>query len=301
MSQNNHQLEHWCYLACVMEATARKPGNVHPAVSFPDLSYADFLKSAAVIAPLLTQSIALPTGELVLACISETQKTVPSNSNLGIVLLLAPLTRIPAALKISEGIHRILHALSTEDARAVYEAIRLANPGGMGTTESADISQEPKETLREVMCLAAERDSIAREYATDFQIILNTGVPAITEYWEESDCWEAAIIRLQLRLMSDFPDTLIARKLGRDQAEEASRRARAVLQSAVRTDHLEEFDSWLRAQGNQRNPGTTADLIVATLFVAMRDGFIPAPAPGIIREKIPPQFHQYLNSKFQHE
>ncbi|QDT90702.1 triphosphoribosyl-dephospho-CoA synthase [Gimesia algae] len=298
MSQNNHQLEHWCYLACVMEATARKPGNVHPEASFPDLSYADFLKSAAVIAPLLAQSIEQPTGELVLSCIRKTQNAVPSNSNLGMVLLLAPLTRIPASETIANRISPLLHALTVEDARAVYKAIRLANPGGMGTTEAEDIAQDPTETLRDVMCLAAERDSIAREYATDFQIVLNTGVPAITEYWNQTHCWETAIIRLQLRLMSDVPDTLIARKLGRAEAEEAARRARSVLQAEGGTGHLEEFDSWLREQGNQRNPGTTADLIVATLFVALRDGFIPAPAPGTIIEMIPPKFHQYLNSKF---
>ncbi|WP_417380533.1 triphosphoribosyl-dephospho-CoA synthase [Gimesia sp.] len=301
MSQNKQQLEYWCYLACMMEATARKPGNVHPEASFPDLSYADFLKSAAVIAPLLAQSTEQTTGELVLSCIRETQKAVTSNSNLGMVLLLAPLTRIPAKLKVTEGIHTVLHELSVEDARAVYEAIRLANPGGMGTTEAEDIALEPTETLRDVMSLAAERDLIAREYTTDFQIILKTGVPAISEYWNQTGCWESAIIHLQLRLMSEFPDTLIARKLGRAEAEKAARRARSVLQSKAGTVHLEEFDSWLRAEGNQRNPGTTADLIVATLFVALRDGFIPAPAGGTILEKIPPQFHQFLNSKYQHE
>ena len=301
MSQNNLQLEHWCYLACVMEATARKPGNVHPEASFPDLSYADFLKSAAVIAPLLAQSTEQTTGELVLTCIRATQRTVFSNSNLGMVLLLAPLTRIPVTFLIAERIHNILHNLTVEDTRAVYEAIRLAHPGGMGTTKAEDIAQEPTETLRDVMCLAAERDSIAREYATDFQIVLNTGVPAITEYWHQTDCWETAIIRLQLRLMSDFPDTLIARKLGCDEAQAAARRARTLLQAETGTTQLAEFDSWLREQGNQRNPGTTADLVAATLFVAMRDGFIPAPAPGTIINKIPPQFHQYLTSKFQHE
>ncbi|MCA9005598.1 MAG: triphosphoribosyl-dephospho-CoA synthase [Planctomycetaceae bacterium] len=301
MSQNNQQLEHWCYLACLMEATARKPGNVHPEASFPDLSYADFLKSAAVIAPLLAQSIEQSTGELVLSCIRETQRAVTSNSNLGMVLLLAPMMRIPVKLNIAEGIHDVLHELTVEDACAAYEAIRLANPGGIGTAEAEDITLEPTETLRDVMCLAAERDSIAREYATDFQIILKTGVPAITEYWNQTDCWETAIIRLQLRLMADFPDTLIARKRGLTEAEAASHRARTVLQSEAGTAQLEEFDFWLREQGNLRNPGTTADLIVATLFVALRDGFIPAPAPGTIIEKIPPQFHPYLKLKFHHE
>ena len=296
MSQNKAQLENWCYLACLLEATARKPGNVHPCASFPDLTYVDFLRSARVIAPPLSQSEPGRVGETILNCITATRDVSTSNSNLGMVLLLAPLLAVPSELTITEGIEVVLEGLRVADARQVYQAIRLACPGGLGETETQDISDEPTGTLREVMALAAERDAVAREYASGFQITLQTAVPAIQKFWNQSSDWETAVIRLQLQLMADCPDTLIARKCGIAEAEEAARRGRETLHSENFESSLQELDHWLRETGNRRNPGTTADLIVAALFVALRDGFIKPPAPDTIREKVPPPFQAELSS-----
>jgi triphosphoribosyl-dephospho-CoA synthase len=296
MSQNKAQLENWCYLACLLEATARKPGNVHPGVSFPDLTYVDFLRSARAIAPLLPQSEPGRIGETILNCITATRDVSASNSNLGMVLLLAPLLAVPTEQTISEGIKSVLEGLSVADARLVYEAIRVACPGGLGETVTQDISDEPTGTLREVMALAAERDAVAREYASGFEITLQTAVPALQDFWNQSSDWETAVIRLQLMLMADCPDTLIARKCGIAEAEEAARRARQTLQAEDFKSGLQELDHWLRETGNRRNPGTTADLIVAALFVALRDGFIKPPAPATIREKVPPPFQAELSS-----
>ncbi len=296
MNRNNRQLENWIYLACLMEATARKPGNVHPTASFPDLTYPDFLKSAAVIAPLLAHTDSHNIGSVIRQCISETQKVIPSNSNLGMVLLLAPLAAVPLDKTIEDGIQEILTELTIQDAREVYEAIRIANPGGLGKTESEDVSVEPTGTLREVMTLAADRDSVASEYANAFQITLGTAAPALRELWKQCDDWEDAIIRLQLQLMSDFPDTLIARKRGFAEAEQSAERARTALDAEDFATGLSQFDAWLRQDGNQRNPGTTADLIVACLFVAMRDGFIPTPDLSTIRKQIPRKFEHDLRN-----
>lgn len=301
MSQNNRQLENWIYLACLMEATARKPGNVHPEASFHDLSYPDFLKSANVIAPLLANTHSGTVGSVIRESISETQKVIPSNSNLGMVLLLAPLAAVPLEKTIATGIHTVLHQLTVQDAREVYEAIRIANPGGLGQTESEDISVEPTGTLREVMCLAADRDSVASEYASNFRITLGTAAPVLKELWSQSDDWEEAVIRLQLRLMSDFPDTLIARKCGIEAAQQSAEHAQTVLKADNFTRGLTTFDAWLRRNGNQRNPGTTADLIVAGLFVAMRDGFIPTPDLNTIRKLIPQKFEHDLRTLPNHE
>tara|TARA_R110002111_G_scaffold168038_1_gene233859 strand:+ start:138645 stop:139550 length:906 start_codon:yes stop_codon:yes gene_type:complete len=296
MNRNNRQLENWIYLACLMEATARKPGNVHPGASFPDLTYPDFLKSAAVIAPLLAHTDSHNIGSVIRQCISETQKVIPSNSNLGMVLLLAPLAAVPLEKTIEEGIQNILHDLTIQDAREVYEAIRIANPGGLGKTKSEDVSVEPTGTLRQVMTLAADRDSVASEYANDFRITLGTAAPTLRELWKQCDNWEDAIIRLQLRLMSDFPDTLISRKRGFAEAELSAERARIALHAEDFATGLSQFDAWLRQDGNQRNPGTTADLIVAGLFVAMRDGFIPTPDLSTIRKQIPRKFEHDLRN-----
>ncbi|QDT25881.1 triphosphoribosyl-dephospho-CoA synthase [Gimesia panareensis] len=296
MSQNNRQLENWCYLACLLEATARKPGNVHPGASFPDLTYVDFLRSARVISPLLARTRSDRIGETILDCVKATRTVSSSNANLGMILLLAPLAAIPAGQTIADGIESVLENLSINDARLVYQAIRLACPGGLGETEAQDISDEPTGTLREVMALAADRDAVAREYASGFQITLKTAIPALQTYWKQSADWETAVIRLQLKLMADCPDTLIARKCGRAEAEEAAQRARETLQAEDFETSLLELDRWLRETENRRNPGTTADLIVAALFVAFRDGFITPPPASTIREKIPPSFQVELSS-----
>jgi len=301
MSQNNQQLENWIYLACLMEATARKPGNVHPEASFHDLTYPDFLKSAKVIAPLLANTYPRTVGSVIRESISETQKVIPSNSNLGMVLLLAPLAAVPFENSIAAGIHSVLQQLTVQDAREVYEAIRIANPGGLGQTESEDVSVEPVGTLREVMCLAADRDSVASEYANNFRIGVGTAAPVLKELWSQSADWEEAVIRLQLRLMSDFPDTLIARKCGFEAAQQSAEHAQAVLKADDFTTGLTNFDAWLRQNGNQRNPGTTADLIVAGLFIAMRDGFIPTPDLSTIRKQIPQKFEHDLRTVPSHE
>ncbi len=301
MSRNNRQFENWIYLACVMEATARKPGNVHPQASFHDLHYSDFLKSAQVIAPILAKERSQTVGSLVKNCIQETQKVTPSNSNLGIILLLAPLVAVPFEKPISKGIQTILNQLTLQDSNDVYSAIRIANPGGLGKTETEDISTTPTETLLEVMRLAASRDSVASEYAHNFQITVKTAAPILRELWSQCTDWEEAIIRLQLRLMSEVPDTLIARKCGKDESLQASLLAREVLTSDQFDASLSSFDSWLRKKGNQRNPGTTADLIVAGLFVAMRDGFIPTPDRSTIMNRIPRKYYHDLSSIQNHE
>lgn len=277
-----------------MEATAPKPGNVHPGASFPDLSYADFVNSAAVIAPLLANLEPQRIGLAIKKCISETQNVVASNSNLGMVLLLAPLAAVPQEKTIAEGIHDVLQQLTNKDAEDVYDAIRIANPGGLGKVEEEDVDATPEGTLKEVMGLAADRDSVASEYANDFRIILQSAVPALQEFWKQCPNWEEAVIRLQLRLMSDFPDTLIARKCGIQEAEQSASRAMQVLNEDFFDTNLSHLDSWLRQKGNQRNPGTTADLIVAALFVATRDGFIPTLEMSTILKKIPEHLRQDL-------
>ncbi|QDV49217.1 triphosphoribosyl-dephospho-CoA synthase [Gimesia fumaroli] len=299
MSQNNQKLEYWIYLACLMEATARKPGNVHPEASFPDLTYVDFVKSAAVIAPILAHTTPDKIGTTIRECISETQQVIPSNSNLGMVLLLAPLVAIPCEQTIAAGIDSMLDQLTVQDAREVYEAIRIAKPGGLGKTESEDVATEPTGTLRNVMCLAADRDSVASEYTHAFRITLESSIPALQEFWNQDADWEKAVIRLQLRLMSEFPDTLIARKCGLEEAAESAARARAVLEAEDYTASLSQFDAWLRQNGNQRNPGTTADLIVAALFVALRDGFIPTPELDTITRQIPSKLKPDLKNEYQ--
>ncbi len=269
--------------ACLWEATARKAGNVHRFQDFADLTYLDFALSAAAIAPILSQAPGQPVGQTVLQCIQATRQVVQSNSNLGMVLLLAPLSAVPEGEDLRAGLVRILADLSQEDARQVYQAIRLARPGGLGEVAEQDVRQEPTGSLRDVMRLAEDRDRIARQYCTDFADIFEEAAPAIVHGLQELGTLEGAIIQAQLHLLAAFPDSLIARKRGIEEAEDVGWRAQHVLDEGWPLERAgwiayAELDAWLRAEGHQRNPGTTADLLTAALFVLLRQGAIVLPA-----------------------
>lgn len=270
------------HLACLWEATARKPGNVHRFADFEDVGYLDFLLSAAAIAPVLEQAPHRAVGDTVLEAVRATRLVVRTNTNLGIVLLLAPLAAVAHARPLADGVEDVLRRLTVADTRAVYQAIRLAQPSGLGTAPEQDVCDEPTQTLRQVMSLAAERDSVARQYATGFRDVFAIGMPALRLGLSEAGSLEGAIITCHLRLLSALPDSLIARKRGREVAQDASRRALQVLERGwphAEASHqaVAEFDAWLRADGHARNPGTTADLVTACLFAALREGDIPLP------------------------
>lgn len=271
--------------ACVLEASAAKPGNVHPRAAFPDLTFEDFVRSADAIAPVLSHTASTGVGRAIFLAVEATRAVVTSNANLGIVLLLAPLVAVPRDQPLQVGISDVLRRLTRDDAAWVYRAIRLAQPGGLGTAASEDVSDEPTGTLLEVMTPAAERDGVAAQYANGFAWVFQEGVPFLAAVGNDfAQHWEAAIIELHLRLLAAHPDTLIARKCGPEVAQEASRRARSCLQrlaglplsSDKRATELIDFDLWLRADGHRRNPGTTADLVAACLFAALRDEAISA-------------------------
>jgi len=266
-------------LACAWEATARKPGNVHRYADFDDACYLDFLASAAAVGPILDSAPTRRVGATILEAVAATRKVTATNTNLGIILLLAPLAKASPEEDLRTGVAAVLDQLDVEDAKLVYEAIRLVKPGGLGRVEQQDVHEEPTQTLREVMALAAERDRVARQYATGFAEIFDLGLPALLAGIEPSGALECGILHCHLQLLAAGPDSLIARKCGPETAEEASRRARAVLADGWPADSeaVAEFDAWLRADGNRRNPGTCADLTTACLFSALRAGMVTVP------------------------
>jgi len=280
-------------LACIWEATARKPGNVHRFCDFADVGYVDFLLSAAAIAPVLREAAGRRVGEIVLQCVQATRQLVGSNTNLGIILLLAPLAAIPEEEDLDSGLEAVLAGLDVEDARRVYQAIRLANPGGLGRAREEDVSGEPTRPLRGVMALAAERDLVARQYANGYMEVRTVGVPVLQAGLVTLGSLEGAIIHAHLTLLAHHPDTLIARKRGLAEATEASRRAAGVLSSgwpatAEGRWALAELDAWLRMEGHQRNPGATADLLTAALFLLLRqESALPARYPWPLLPAMP--------------
>jgi triphosphoribosyl-dephospho-CoA synthase len=272
-------------VACLLEVTARKPGNVHRGSDFADSHLLDFLLSAAAIAGPLDRASRIGVGLAVREAVEATRRVVATNTNLGMVLLLAPLAAVPRDRPLPEGVADVLAATTIDDARAVYGAIRRAHPGGLGTVADQDVAGEPTLTLLEVMRLAADRDLVARQYAGAYREVFGEAVPALRDALAAGRPLETAIIHSYLNVLANHPDTLIARKRGRDEAHLASRRAADVLaagwpDSPAGRTLCDELDTWLRGDGHARNPGATADLITAALFVALRDGTIPLPRPA---------------------
>lgn len=274
---------HKCiHRACLLEATSRKPGNVHPGASFEHVDYQDFVASAEAVAPVLARTASVGVGKSVLEAVTATRQVCQQNTNLGIILLLAPLTAVPLDVSLSEGIPSVLTQLTQQDAEYVFEAIRLAQPRGLGSVDSEDVSTaSPAGTLTEIMSLAADRDAIARQYVSDFDTVVNRAVSTLLAFGPFVENWEQAIIHLHLNLLANDGDTDIARKCGAIEAHECQQRAKAVLQAGWPQQgrlQLREFDTWLRAHGSQRNPGTTADLVTAGVFSILRDQLVSMPS-----------------------
>ncbi len=266
--------------ACRLEVSAPKPGNVNRGHDFPDLTYRDFLAGAAAIAPVMARATRRPLGLTVLDAVRATRRVVPSNANLGTVLLLAPLATVPRPRPLAEGVARVLADLQPGDAARVYEAIRLAHAGGLGRTRQHDVQGPAPADLLDAMRLAADHDQIARQYAQAFRPLLAEVVPLLRSELAEPCGTEDAIVRAQMQLMARWPDSLIARKCGVEIARQAAERAAAVLRAGLPGEPayqaaLADLDGWLRTDGNRRNPGTTADLLAAGLFVLLREGWSP--------------------------
>ncbi len=205
-------------IACLLEVSAPKPGNVNRQYDFEDTHFEDFLLSAIAIRPALQAVDHDTTGSMIWRAVQDTHRLVKTNTNLGIVLLLAPLAKACYELQKSDlaaipgALARLLDALTLQDARQAYAAIRLANAGGLGTNVEADVAVEPEITLLQAMALAQERDAIAREYVTRFAITFEIGLPAIERAWKLSGNLPLAIVQAYLTILAEVPDTLIARK-----------------------------------------------------------------------------------------
>lgn len=272
--------------ACRLELDAPKPGNVHRFAAGHGMTVADFERSAEAAAPAICDPRP-GCGRRVLAAVRATRSAVGQNTNLGILLLCAPLAEAVlvhgARPDLETATRRVLASLGVDDARAVFEAIRLANPGGLGRAERHDVAEEPVVGLGEAMRAAAGRDRIAWNHANGFADIFERGL----RWWREARAhrrpavWACA--EIYLRLLATLPDTHIARKSGPDVAEAVRRRAsplcatlRAAHDPATVLDRLLAFDAALKAEG--LNPGTTADLTVATVFAALLEDALRASA-----------------------
>ena len=281
MAGNPRSIGELARLACMWEVTARKAGNVCPGHEFSNLTVNDFLLSADAIAPVLDQAATQPLGVTILRCIEETRKVVNTNTNLGIVLLLAPLASVPLDQSLESGVADVLRRTTVEDSRKTYAAIRLANPSGLGKVPEQDVSEEPTLPLRDVMALAADRDLIAAQYATNFGIVRHTMAVPLARTAVTTQSVERAIVETQLYMLYRNGDDLIRRKLGENSGISRLRVIEVLnaLDTPQGRQAFVEFDAFLRSDNHVRNPGTTADLIAAALFVALREKQIAPDVP----------------------
>ena len=273
-----------CFLrACALDVAVRKPGNVSGASPGHGMAAAQFLASAqAAVAPLFAAGERV--GPRIERAMAVTWSTVGCNTNLGILLLCAPIAaaiELPGALhgpaQLRAALQSTLAGLNIDDTRHAYRAIALANPAGLGRAPAEDVHDEPQLPLRAAMALAAQRDSIARQYANGLADVFASALPLARPGFSLIDgdadapvdpATATSVQQVFLGFLSRWPDSHIVRKHGEAVAHTVMSAAQAWQgHHAPGADPV--FVAWDEALKAQRiNPGTSADLTVATLLIA---------------------------------
>jgi len=299
-------------LAVLLEASANKPGNVNRANGFEGTRYEHFLASAvAIVSSFETaakRGILVSDGKLginevelgvtIRDCVTNINKWQHGgNTLLGTSILLSPLA-VSAGMtqtkdgtfeifELRENLKLVTESTTPEDAVKVYEAIRTANPGGLGKAANLDVNdpasaekiRRENVTLFQVFKLAASYDMICSEWINNYPITFDLAYPSLLKQLERGNELEKAIISTFLCVLAEHPDTLIARKTSTEKAREISSMTREILKLGIEAsagkEHLSRFDEKLRQSGNLLNPGTTADIIVAALALCVLSGYRP--------------------------
>ncbi len=261
--------------ACNAELDALKPGNVHRYSAGHGMEVLHFEQAASAAAEPISDP-ALSVGKRILRATEASVAATGLNTNLGIVLLCAPLAKAAGETTFDVGLRRrlgiILSALDEQDAVDAFEAIRIASPAGLGNVENGDVHSTPEHlTLIAAMHLAAERDRIANAYVTVYADVFDFALPVLQEARTTSPAGSTLpITTLHMALLAEFPDTHIGRKYGPETAEAIQHEARALrpqwfpTATAKSLPELQNFDAKLKQRG--LNPGTTADFVVTTVF-----------------------------------
>ena len=263
-----------------------KPGNVHRTRDFPDMEFEDFVISGIVIGDTIREAcmnvdIDNPQlGRYILQAVSETDRWIKNNTNMGIVMMTTPIAVAAAIIDSFEDIRQNVKLLmgntSVDDACDLYDAINIADAGGMGDQDEYDVAsdnakaelRENNQTMYDVLKISAPWDMLAREMTSDMPAVFEIGYPIYHELKESKSKNEACVLTF-LTILSQVPDTLISRKYGSDEALKISMMTRDLLNLKNESDFwdkVKEFDEFLFK--NKYNPGTTADLTAASIFVS---------------------------------
>ena len=269
--------------ACLLEVTASKPGNVHRGADFEDVTFFDFAASAVAMGQAVDDMRGSSYGDTVLEVAKRTKQVTTSNTNLGINLLISLLAKSCFLGGLcSENVVSALADLNEHDSKTVFEAMRMMKPGGLGEVEDHDVNETAPACLVTAMDAAKDRDLIAAQFVNGFSDVFEKVLPWILEGRDKFIDLMQGIVWAHVRLMAEYPDSLIARKCGLPIAEQSQTMARKTIDALANGPEayfaqVSNLDFWLRSDGHRRNPGTSADLIAAGLFVGLYNGDITPP------------------------
>jgi triphosphoribosyl-dephospho-CoA synthase len=300
-------------LAILLEASSYKPGNVTRTSGFKCTRYEHFLASAVATNPSLEyaaeRGIAVSKGGI---CVSEVELGViikdcvvnvnawqhGGNTLLGTIILLSPIavaggmTSAEAGIfkisRLRENVKLVVEQTGAEDAANVYEAIKIASPGGLGIVPELDVNDpnsinkilKEKISLYRIFKIAEKYDAVCSEWVNNYPLTFDVAFPSLDEQLNKGEDLNTAIVHTFLELLAERPDTLIARKAGVEKAREVSSMAREVLklgelETSRGNKSLSELDRKLKKSSNLLNPGTTADIIAASLSLCLLSGYRP--------------------------
>jgi len=301
-------------MAILFEVSADKPGNVNLIVGFEGTRYQHFLASAVAAAPSFEwaaeRGLAFSRGEIhindvglgriIKDCVANINAWQQGgNTLLGTVILLLPIAVAAGVTPTKEGyifeipklrknLKLVVGSTTPEDAVKVFEAIKIANPSGLGKAPELDIDDPEsvnrivKEniSLYQVFRIASSYDNVCYEWVNDYPITFDVAYPCLMEHIRKAKDLNVAIIHTFLKVLAEYPDTFIARKTGIEKTREVSSEAKEVLElggleTSRGKQRLREFDLKLRKSGNLLNPGTTADIIAAALALTVLGGYRP--------------------------
>jgi triphosphoribosyl-dephospho-CoA synthase len=300
-------------LSILLEVSADKPGNVNLVVGFEGTNHMHFLASAVAVAPHFRLAAELGmaaskgeisledvgVGRIIRDCVADVNAWQSGgNTLLGTIILFTPLAVAAGmtpdekgAFEVSvlrQNLKRIVEATTHEDAIAVYEAVRIAKPSGLGKAPELDVNDpnsvkriiDEKISLYQVFKIASAYDMVCSEWVNNYPVTFDFAYPALIRSLKEDRDLNTAIIHTFLEVLAKHPDTFITRKVGLKKAREVSAVAAEVLKNgglktAVGRERLREFDAMLRRENNLLNPGTTADIIAAALALTVLSGYRP--------------------------
>jgi triphosphoribosyl-dephospho-CoA synthase len=298
-------------LAMLLEVSAAKPGNVNFATGFEGTRVEHFLASAVAATASFEEAARrgiavhdkklsvsdVGMGQIMKRCAADINVWQKGgNTMLGTVILFVPIA-VAAGMtsteenfdlaRLRENLRLTVESTTAEDAVYLYEAIDVAKPSGLGGAPDLDVNDPASKTrilkenvsLYEVFKIAASYDDICSEWVNNYSITFDLAYPYLMQQLERGDL-NTAVVHTFLKILSEHPDTFIARKVGVEKAQEISLDAKKILklgglETSEGKKNIFEFDRKLRESGNQLNPGTTADLTAAALALCTLCGYRP--------------------------